>query len=213
MRVTLRPKAYNALIYLVFSGQDLWIQRLGLDFRNSLKRAGLVEQYKGPDRRSYLRPTDVAWDYLAEQFPAVTDPAHRARAEARPCQTTAKLQAEETTDAVLTALRAVMSARDLSLEEVLRASPPPPPPTERVIDAYLDHTGGEWHRELRLSELRRTLKDLPRADVDAALVALWRARRLVPYGIENPREMRPGDREAALHIGDNVHHFIRMKEE
>ena len=91
MRVTLRPKAYNALIYLVFSGQDLWIQRLGLDFRNSLKRAGLVEQYKGPDRRSYLRPTDVAWDYLAEQFPAVTDPAHRARAEARPCQTTAKL--------------------------------------------------------------------------------------------------------------------------
>jgi hypothetical protein len=52
--------------------------------------------------------------------------------------------------------------------------------------------------QVRLSELRRELSTLPRSTVDEGLLQMEAARQLVLYPLDNPLDIKPEDREAAL---------------
>jgi hypothetical protein len=88
-------------------------------------------------------------------------------------------------------------------------SPPPPPPGIRLREAVADLAPApeEW---VALSALRARLSDIPRSDLDAALIAANQEPDLVITTDADERRLSPADRAAAVRIGGEDHHLIRM---
>lgn len=79
----------------------------------------------------------------------------------------------------------------------------------RVVAAYRRLAGGgaEW---VRITRLRRVLADIPRAELDAALLRMERARPshalLAPD--EDQKSLTAADRESAVRVGDTYNHLL-----
>jgi hypothetical protein len=64
---------------------------------------------------------------------------------------------------------------------------------------------------VRLRELRLRLPDIPRADLDSVLVALFTAQRINLIPQENQQALTDADRESALRVGGENKHLISIE--
>ena len=76
--------------------------------------------------------------------------------------------------------------------------------------AYLAMTGGLYERRVRLSELRRTLSDIPRQTLDDTLLELDRSRRIQLMSMEQPTDISEDDRNAEITIGGRPRHVLYL---
>lgn len=87
---------------------------------------------------------------------------------------------------------------------------PPTASTDRIHDAFTALAGDGQGRWVSLVELRAQLDDLPRAEQDAALRQLIGDDRVdlepEPFG----HRIGPAERDAAIHIGGEDRHKIRI---
>jgi hypothetical protein len=132
--------------------------------------------------------------------------------------TAAKLPANTNSGTVVLAgllarLGAYMAASDVSLAEIIRpevrpATPPPIDLPGRIRAAYLAESGGAVNRRVRLAAIRTRLADVGRAELDTALLALAQAgdAGLLPF--DDPAEIGPADRAAAIPVGVQARHIL-----
>jgi hypothetical protein len=123
--------------------------------------------------------------------------------------------------AVLGGLAGYLERTGLSLREVFKADadslgvPVPKQPsaadiTARIEGAYRELADGPGDY-VRLHELRLLLSDIGRADVDAALGAMYRAHRVNLVSQANQEALTDADRVAALEIGGSRKHRIAIE--
>jgi len=79
---------------------------------------------------------------------------------------------------------------------------------ERIRAAYLDVTGGTFNRRALLSNVRRRLGDVDRADLDEALKRMQRDEEASLMRLDNPIDIAEADREAAVQIGEEPRHIL-----
>lgn len=121
---------------------------------------------------------------------------------------------------VLKALDRHLADDDLALADVIRPAGSPQAPAStppvadhtggRVRDAYsrLATRPGGW---VRLADLRNALADVARADVDAALRDLLRAREASLIPEENQKAITGADDAAAILIGGEKNHLMAIQ--
>ena len=121
---------------------------------------------------------------------------------------------------VLKALDRHLADDDLALADVIRPAGSPQAPAStppvadhtggRVRDAYsrLATRPGGW---VRLADLRNALADIARADVDAALRDLLRAREASLIPEENQKAITGADDAAAILIGGEKNHLMAIQ--
>ncbi len=123
--------------------------------------------------------------------------------------------------AVLGGLAGHLERTGLSLREVFKADadslgvPVPERPsaadvTARIEGAYRELADGPGDY-VRLHELRVLLSDIGRADVDAALGAMYRAHLVNLVSQANQEALTDADRVAALEIGGSRKHRIAIE--
>jgi hypothetical protein len=226
----LSPKAANALLFLAFSGDGLQGARLDSKFRGELVAARLIETETGKNGAKALHLREEGWSALAEAFPELPKSGRKtaptkAKPKSKPKPT--KLAEVETLNAVLKTLRAFMDANGLSLADLLTRSKAPAPrqpvssavprngtagsDEAKVVQTYIV-LARTWGQEVRLAALRQALTGMSREHVDAALTHLREQGRLTPYPIENARELKTEDEDAALLLGVTRHHYVRIRE-
>jgi hypothetical protein len=135
---------------------------------------------------------------------------------------------------LLPRLGAYMKARDIALAELLAPQEQAPPaevareptsqphrPKSAIVDtidfaalrekiraAFLDLTGGKFNTRVRLCDLRAKLRDLDRATLDEALLAIASEEGTVLMQLDNRVEITDSDREAVLRIGAEPRHLL-----
>jgi hypothetical protein len=113
----------------------------------------------------------------------------------------------------LSHLQGFIRRRGIALAELIGSEPPEPPIAdleERIRRACLQLTGGARHVRVHLHQLRRVLSDVPRAELDAALLAMQRDAKLVLFNLDNQREITAEDRQAALYIAGEPRYVLRL---
>jgi hypothetical protein len=80
-----------------------------------------------------------------------------------------------------------------------------------VEHACLSLAGGSKKSRVRLSALRRALPAISRQQLDAALIDLQRARRLVLYREDNTPALTAEDHAAALLVGGAPRHLVYLE--
>lgn len=83
---------------------------------------------------------------------------------------------------------------------------------QAIEEAYLALSGG--HRKVRvlLRDLRPTLPQVPRTNLDEILKSMQRDGKLVLYREDNSAALTPADSEAALLVGDSPRHLIYLED-
>ena len=81
---------------------------------------------------------------------------------------------------------------------------------DRIIAAYaeLAYEPGGW---VMLTRLRDTVLGVPRADMDAALLALYRDNRISLIAEVNQRALSYDNRIDAVSVGGDVKHLFRVR--
>ena len=79
---------------------------------------------------------------------------------------------------------------------------------KKIRTAFLDLTSGAFNTRVRLRDLREKLRDLDRAVVDDALLAIQREEGTVLIQLDNRIEITDADRDAALEIGREPRHLL-----
>jgi hypothetical protein len=82
------------------------------------------------------------------------------------------------------------------------------PRCKKIRTAFLDLTSGAFNTRVRLRDLREKLRDLDRAVVDDALLAIQREEGTVLMQLDNRIEITDADRDAALEIGREPRHLL-----
>ncbi|MCG5433219.1 hypothetical protein LV457_13120 [Mycobacterium sp. MYCO198283] len=162
--------------------------------RDRLQQQGLIETTGSRPMRHEL--TDDGWALCRRLFGA--DAPERVRGQGRVLYT------------VLKAFDRYFAAADIALADVFLPPEEPGDTVEdRIVGAYrrLARRPGDW---VGLVRLRGELPDVPRADVDAALTALYRRRGVSIIPEENQKVLTDADRAAAVDIGNQRKHLIAI---
>ncbi|GAA3621570.1 hypothetical protein GCM10022223_43080 [Kineosporia mesophila] len=170
--------------------------RCGLDLtgdaRHRLNDAGLVNSPKvGRELRHEL--TEDGWDWAKKEFSQPYPP--RADTGTRGMYLILSRFSEfldrtnQSADAIFTP-----PAKDLGIRL-------------RKAVTELAEAPGEW---VALSQLRLHLSDVPRKELDAALSAAYQQKDLVIMADADERRLSAADRAAAVRIGGEDHHLIRL---
>jgi hypothetical protein len=64
---------------------------------------------------------------------------------------------------------------------------------------------------VRLAQLRQRLAAIPRPRLDALLLQLQTEGKLVLYPLDNPQEISPEDRQAALEVAGFERHIVYLQ--
>lgn len=195
--------------------------------RKALVDAGLLEtQLRG--RANHLLPTDAAWQWASAHLDTelldsklATPILHNVLVQLGKFLATRELALA---DLIL------VSAEPVADEAVAREESEPPDiahgaaqngsasydssPNElcdRIRRAIWDIAGGTAKKRVRLSELRNRLGELPRSRLDALLLEMQAAGRVVLYRLDNPVELTSADHHAALLIGENPRHLVYLE--
>jgi len=179
--------------------------RLEGKHRVRLNDMKLVESEK-PGRAYEHELSDAGWRWCAEQL---------AAGPQRPGTSLERAQ-----QLFFGVFARYMNTAGLSLADVVTGTLPTRPAGRhqrsvtvdvhaRVTDAYLALAAGDG-AFVKLRELRQRLADVPRAELDAALTAMFTARRanLIPQS--NQQALTAADRGAALHVGGEYKHLISI---
>ena len=87
----------------------------------------------------------------------------------------------------------------------------PPTLPERIEQACLLLTQGARQTRVTLRDLRARLSDVARDDMDRALLALQREKKLVLYREDNSAALRSEDHQAALLVGNQPRHLVLLE--
>lgn len=136
--------------------------------------------------------TDKGWRWCADELASDVPPRSGSAAGAL--------------YAVLRGLGRYLDATGLALPDVFAFTSP----ATRIREAYgkLAAAPRAW---VSLADLRSLLDDLPRADVDAALVELSRTDGVALSAEPNRKSLTPGDEAAAVRIGGEVKHLLAVE--
>ena len=77
--------------------------------------------------------------------------------------------------------------------------------------AYLQASKGEFVVRVRLAAIRQNLPHISRADLDNALINMEDTRQITMMNLDDPTEIKPADREAALMIGNHSNHIVYLR--
>jgi len=183
--------------------------------RSALKAAGLLTEEKrkppqGGPAATFLELTDAGWNWLGTH---ATEPM-----TLNPRATTAP-----TLEALVLKLGAYLEVKHELLADFLeprqaaRASTDVPALASvagRVASAYRKLADGRQGVRIRLADLRDELSDVPRDDLDRAIMNLATDGTAVLYQLDNPLEMEPRDHTAALRTpAGDVRHILYMRRE
>lgn len=173
--------------------------------RDRLVKSGYLETPNKPPAEGgrkvmHLVVTEAGWGWLAQNLVGgLPDRANTVKPLTR----------------LLELLKFDLDRRQTSLGEFIVAavkppsSPPPRPPLNQLIqEAYLSLSSGRENVRVRLADLRRKLADVPRSELDAALIDLANQGRLALYGLDDPLDIRPEDREAAIRTATGLERHI-----
>jgi hypothetical protein len=171
------------------------------EMRRKLARGGwLEESQKSPEgkgrRATYLELTDRAWVWLGQHLGS-------------PIEVRGNAKTLDLLIRFMELIQANLQANGTSLAEFVStatarpespASPPAPAPSlESQIEAsYLALSGGQRNVRVRLADLREQLRGADGTAIDRALDALAASGRASLYALDDPREIGPRDRYAAL---------------
>ena len=215
MSASLTPQQTLILWSLISKGGQAWKKHMKPELKPAMQRAlkaakliSVEQRHDESTRRdaAWIEVTDEGWawanDHLASPLPTRTQ------------------SAGPILQAWLTHLHTFLRQRGLALADVIaaRAEPTrkdaePGSPIaleDRIRRAYLDVTGGVWNQRVRLSELRRRLHGVANDALDATLLKMQQASKLVLFRLDNQREITDADRQAALHIGGEPRHVLHM---
>lgn len=178
--------------------------------RKALEKAGLIDENNKRKKDGkgkeliFLEANDSGWAWANENLNAALPERSQS--------------AGPILQAWLTQMQRHMRASGVSLSQIFSADESNGISTDgavstevaeaRIRAAYQKITGGKWGRRARLSELRLLLEDMSRDALDAALRDLQRARRLVLYPLDDPREIAPADEAAAIRMGGQPVHIV-----
>jgi hypothetical protein len=159
--------------------------------RDRLNRHKLVETT--PGRPLVHELTDDGWALCRQLF--ATAPPARPTGQGRALYT------------VLRGLGRYLETADLRPGDVFL---PPEDLTGRITRAYrrLAERPGGW---VRLAALRAELADVPRSELDAALVRLHQTPGTTLIPEENQKTLTADDRDAAVLIGNKYQHLIAIQ--
>jgi hypothetical protein len=170
--------------------------------RRHLEMSGIITLEKR-GRSKHIVLTDKAWDWASEHFDV---------------ELSKSASAVSALEKLLSVIGLYLRARKTTLAEFfspqnLSESTSSTNDLElRVREAYLALSGGEFDRRVRLSQLRQTLNDIPRSEMDQILLRLGRNGKLVLMRFDDPQEIGSEDEQAALTSGGQKNHIIYMKD-
>ncbi len=215
MTHAIKPIERLFLWRLAADGGEGWLKEmkpaLEAPARRSLESSGLIEQTKrkppgGRSNATFITLTDKGWATLGASLDGDL--------------TTRTPAGTEVLRLLLLRLKTFLDHRDLSLGDLFapgETEPTADGPTAdarangdiagRVASAYLALSGGEANVRVRLADLRRAVASVPRTDLDRALFDLEANGEASLYRLDNPNEIGPEDREAALRtpLGEERH--------
>jgi hypothetical protein len=169
--------------------------------RDELERADLidVERRRSPKGGTgfQISLTDKAWAWAADNLDA--EVSRRSTAAGPVLQD------------LLTKLKGYLEKTGVPLVEVLGPTKPPPDFESRLRSVCLAISGGRTNTRVRLADIRAALSDVPRGDLDKAVLAMGDRGVLALYPIENPRELTYRDREAAIMVGGEASHLVYLE--
>ena len=187
---------------LAQEGED-WKSDIKPDLKTKytpLVRAGFIEEEsrRNPSTgkpKKWIRLSDEGWAWAQDHLDA----------EVSQTKTAAPIL-----QGLLARLKRYLKRHDIPLAEVLGPAPEAAGLPQRIRDAYLRTSGGQWNIRVRLADLRAALSDVPRATLDDTLLSLGREQRLALYPLDNPREISDADRSAAINVVGQVFHIVYM---
>ncbi|MDD8026758.1 MAG: hypothetical protein PHI34_09600 [Acidobacteriota bacterium] len=211
------PKQTLLLWVILFTGIEPPISatkpKLSPKERAQMEEAGLIRLEKR-GRSNHIVLTDKAWGWAAGHLDAAFSSNSPAAAPAL--------------GGLLKKLKAYLVVGDLALADFLHPRPAKPKLEAKpqavpsltaasadleaaVVRAYLQASGSAWNVWVKLTEIRRRLPDVPRPDLDAALIRLEKAKRAILYPIDDPQSVRPEDTAAALVVAGFKRHIVLMR--
>jgi hypothetical protein len=165
--------------------------------RKELERRGFLKVDK-MGRSLVLELKDGGWNELAK--PGSILP----KAKKKPSRERAILQL------LLDAMQNHVSKGPLGIGEILRPTPVPAPSSDvpqRIRRAFFEIAGNPPQDSVRLSVLRAKLHDVPRQQIDEALLAMKSGREINLMNLDNPRDVK-AEESSALRDGSRQYHVL-----
>jgi hypothetical protein len=215
---SLQPMERLLLWRLAISGGD-WLTKLQppkieTKYRKALKVAGLIIEEKrtpehGRGKATFLELTDAGWCWLNDHA-------------TEPMAFSPNAKTVHTLESLIFKLGRYLEATQGNLADFLYPNPgatrrtdPPSEPTDdltgRIVAAAETITGGRLAVRVRLADLRAALSDVPREDLDRAILRLATDGVVSLFPLDNPLEIEPRDQEAALRTpAGDIRHILYM---
>jgi hypothetical protein len=165
--------------------------------RKELERRGFLK-IGNEGRAIALELKDAGWNELTK--PSAILP----KAEKKPSRERAILQL------LLNAMQNHVSKGSMGIGEVLSPTQVPSRLSDipqKIRRAFFEIAGNPPQDSVRLSALRAKLHDVPRQQIDEALLAMKSAREINLMNLDNPRDVEAEER-SALHDGSRQYHVL-----
>ena len=191
----------------------------GTEERKQMIDAGLIELEKR-GRANYVILTDKAWKVAADNFNA---PISQSKFAAGVLESLLKqLQIfMQNSNITLAEIMSPAENTETEVEKTEYVEEMKLPPAEnhsqsvdletKIRTAYYKASGGKWNVRVRLTELRKQLPDVPRAELDTMLLKMQKDEKLVLYPLDYRPEIKPEDEQAAIDIGGYKNHIVYME--
>lgn len=168
--------------------------------RDQLVSEGLIEltSLPRPNKGSRAEITEKGWAWAQQNLDAEISRSNLAA---------------EALEAVLGYLKRFLEMRELALSEIIQPAPLEPCPMtldSRIRETYFRLSGGRSGVRVRLSDIRKTMSDVHRSELDSALLGMQNSGKLSLYVIDDPKDVRPEDEEAALDIAGFKKHVLYL---
>lgn len=188
-----------------------------------MENRGLItHQRRG--RKIHILPTDKAWEWASGNLGATISKSPYASVALAALLNILQVRLNQTemtlaqfvnfargTDS--TSLRVEM---DRGMDQVeLRTAPKEIEPdlSQRVRQAYLAVSGGVSNTRVRLLDMVKHLRDVPKSMLDEHLVAMQRTGQfgLVLWSLDDPRDITSEDDQAAVSVSGIKRHIVYME--
>jgi hypothetical protein len=198
MNHEIKPVELLFLWRLAVAGGGDWLKDIKPDpkspARKRLQADGMIEQGKrklpsGRGTALYVSLTDRGWNWLGDHLDADLS-----------CRTPA---GTVVLHRLLVRIKTFLDQEQISLGDLILPGETPTPVAgasveDLVTTAYLTISKGQTNVRVRLAELRHFLPSIPRLAFDQALLGMASSGRASLYRLDNPSEIHPEDRDAAL---------------
>ncbi len=187
----------RALMLAVLSGPQP-LERMPAKLRRPLEQAGWVTLEPDPShpRRKRAAATEAGWSFVVQDL-------------ARPF--TYNVQLRPLWNLLLPRIAANLAARGEDLYAMIAPEVPQGSDAEgneeRLERLYLDLSGGEHHRRVRIAALRARA-GLERAEFDSRLIHLAKEGRVALFPEDDPLGLGPEDHEGAVPLAGIPQHVL-----